>query len=130
MNLIIIKQRTVAENPINVYRVHVTSRHGESDFTKEKSKDFDENALDELYEVIRLVCDVMTPGYHIEDEKDRMLAVNLFWELFGFDMTKAQKPMTWANPESLRVTYFNSFGIEHEVVIELDDHTMVSHVAR
>lgn len=141
MNFSLYKTVDIADRPKNIYRVHVTSWHGDADMFSTQERDISDHNLTELERVVKLMlayfeldhntaCDENAATQAIEirgSELGIKYPTDIFSELAARDVTNDGR---LATPERMRVTWFNEYGTEYYVRIELDNGKTLTEINR
>jgi len=135
MEFLIDKAITPDNNPHNTYRLHVVGMSGDADHYETNTCDYDsiEEMLPVFNMMIRgfqaaryydskvLVEALEQEGEQIGDGKHASYARDIYSGLVGYDVTREGE---LCMPDMMYVTWFNDFGVEHEVSIILDDSVL------
>ena len=131
MELKIMGPVRLEKNPINKYRLHVNAMSGDADSYEINIMDLDD--LDVLLKYVKIlgirwymkgdIYSDSSVNKAIEEKSEELGmedARDLYSDLVGYDVTSQGQ---YASCEDIKVTYFDSNGIEHNVLIIVGDKT-------
>jgi len=137
----LVNKAITEDNPTNKMRLHVVGMSGDADHFETNTRDYD--TVEQMLPAFRMMIrGFQTAGLYdkkvlemaIEMEGERLdegnpdykpYAQDIYSELVGYDVTcEGERCM----PDRMYVTWFNDFGVEHELTILLDNGETVKEI--
>jgi hypothetical protein len=138
MDFIIEKAIPAEKAPKDIYRLHVVGMSGDADHYETNTRDFSDMQEPKMRKIIA----IMIAGFQthclyndkLQDEAiekaaegtDIKYPTDVYTDMVGYDITNDGQ--TRCSPDEMYVTWFNCFGTEHKVAIELDNGVVVDKI--